>query len=90
MYQAFSGRRALSEREPELRTLFWRLARLLAACVDVVFVFDGPARPLWKRGKRILPHDVWMMGEFQEFVKAFGFTSHQVRLAILRGINTLY
>ncbi|PGH23308.1 hypothetical protein AJ80_02560 [Polytolypa hystricis UAMH7299] len=38
---------------PELRTLLYRLIRLVALPIRPVFVYDGPQRPTEKRGKRI-------------------------------------
>lgn len=40
------------------RIIFFRLCRLLSLPrLLPVFVFDGPARPSWKRGKAVLGHD---------------------------------
>ncbi|KAK2805243.1 hypothetical protein FQN50_006268 [Emmonsiellopsis sp. PD_5] len=36
---------------PELRTLFYRLVRLVGLPIHPLFVFDGPQKPLYKRGK---------------------------------------
>ncbi|KAL2366522.1 hypothetical protein RJZ56_000567 [Blastomyces dermatitidis] len=38
---------------PELRTLFYRLVRLTGLPVHPLFVYDGPQRPTYKRGKLI-------------------------------------
>ncbi|KLJ13280.1 hypothetical protein EMPG_11781 [Blastomyces silverae] len=38
---------------PELRTLFYRLVRLTGLPVHPLFVYDGPQRPAYKRGKLI-------------------------------------
>ena len=37
---------------PALRTLYYRLLRLLSLCVQPLFVFDGPSRPLVKRARQ--------------------------------------
>ena len=50
IFQAQAGRGGAN---PELRTLFYRLARLVALPVHPLFVFDGPERPAYKRGKLI-------------------------------------
>lgn len=50
LFQAQAGRGGAN---PELRTLFYRLARLVALPVHPLFVFDGPERPAYKRGKLI-------------------------------------
>lgn len=49
--------RVRSGENPELRTLFFRLARLLRLPVHAVFVFDGPGRPIKKRGVRVVAAD---------------------------------
>ncbi|EER42479.1 conserved hypothetical protein [Histoplasma capsulatum H143] len=38
---------------PELRTLFYRLVRLTGLPVHPLFIYDGPQRPQYKRGKLI-------------------------------------
>ncbi|KAK2746628.1 hypothetical protein FQN57_002972 [Myotisia sp. PD_48] len=38
---------------PALRTLFFRLARLISLPIHPIFVFDGPNRPKFKRGKLV-------------------------------------
>lgn len=48
--QAQSGR---GGRNPALRTLFYRICRLLCLGVQPLFVFDGPQRPQQKRGAKI-------------------------------------
>ncbi|KAI0733784.1 PIN domain-like protein [Fomitopsis betulina] len=53
--------RVRSGENPELRTLFFRLARLLRLPVHAVFVFDGPGRPIKKRAFIIaFGYDWWM------------------------------
>jgi holliday junction resolvase YEN1 len=68
---------------PELRTLFFRLARLLRVPVTVVFVFDGPIRPSMKRGKSVATKSHWLTSSFQELITAFGFHRHNVSGCIL-------
>ncbi|KAK0188196.1 hypothetical protein F5146DRAFT_746034 [Armillaria mellea] len=59
---------------PELRTLFFRLGLLLRHPILPLFIFDGPGRPAWKRGKRI---NTWAENPLTEglkaFIEAFGF-----------------
>lgn len=59
---------------PELRTLFFRLGHLLRHPILPLFIFDGPGRPAWKRGKRI---NTWAENPLTEglkaFIEAFGF-----------------
>ncbi|KAH9939893.1 PIN domain-like protein, partial [Amylocystis lapponica] len=61
---------------PELRTLFYRLARLFSLPVLVIFVFDGANRPGVKRGTKVLPNQHWLTDGFKTFVEAFGFKWH--------------
>lgn len=63
---------------PELRTLFYKLARLLDTCVLPIFVFDGPFRPSVKRGRNVVTAEPWLTNGFKELIKAFGFHWHQV------------
>lgn len=64
---------------PELRTLFFRLARLLALPILPLFVFDGPNRPKFKRGKRIAGHkESWMVSGMKQIINAYGFEHHTV------------
>lgn len=63
---------------PELRTMFFRLARLLTTPILPVFVFDGPKRPSFKRGKRIGGKQHWLTDGMKNIIGAFGFEWRQV------------
>ena len=63
---------------PELRTLFYKLAWLLQAYVVPVFVFDGPDRPTVKRGHHVRKKAHSMTTMFRCLIAAFGFHSHNV------------
>ncbi|KAF8151217.1 PIN domain-like protein [Mycena galopus ATCC 62051] len=69
----YTPRHAQSGRSPELRTLFYKLAALNDAGVIAVFVFDGPNRPSIKRNKKVKAQPHWLVEEFQELIKLFGF-----------------
>ncbi|KAI0668838.1 hypothetical protein C8Q78DRAFT_978454 [Trametes maxima] len=69
-YHATHGREG---ENPELRTLFFRCARLMSMPFLPLFVFDGPKRPEIKRGKRISGKNHWMVQGMQEIITAFGF-----------------
>ncbi|KAK7688432.1 hypothetical protein QCA50_007970 [Cerrena zonata] len=69
-YHATYGREG---ENPELRTLFFRCARLMSTPFLPLFVFDGPKRPKIKRGKRISGKDHWMVQGMQRMIDAFGF-----------------
>jgi len=64
---------------PELRTLFYRLANLLQMCLIPIFVFDGAGRPRSKRGHTVSGQAHWITERFASFIEAFGFYSHLVR-----------
>ncbi|KAG8765396.1 hypothetical protein FRC16_008060 [Serendipita sp. 398] len=63
---------------PELRMLFFRLARFLALPLLPLFVFDGPKRPKYKRNKKVMGAQHPLLPSFREMIKAFGFEYHQV------------
>ncbi|KAJ5360856.1 hypothetical protein N7517_010047 [Penicillium concentricum] len=50
LFQVQAGR---GGRNPELRTLFYRLLKLLALPVHPLFVYDGRQKPAFKRGKAV-------------------------------------
>ncbi|KAG8846462.1 hypothetical protein FRB96_001986 [Tulasnella sp. 330] len=58
---------------PELRTMFFRMARLLEVPFLPVFVFDGPERPKFKRGKKVSGRQHWMEDGVKKMATAFGF-----------------
>ena len=68
-----------SGQNPEIRTLFYKLARLLGTCTVPVFVFDGACRPSSKRGHLVRSFPHWLTDDLQALIDAFGFYSHQVR-----------
>lgn len=64
-------------KNPALRTLYYRLLRLLALSIQPLFVFDGPHRPPFKRGKRIVPGAAFLPDFLtKELLKRFGFPYH--------------
>ncbi|KAF8272711.1 hypothetical protein EI94DRAFT_1795938 [Lactarius quietus] len=58
---------------PELRTLFFRCAKLVSAPFLPLFIFDGPKRPKVKRGKRITGEKHWLVDSMKGIIEAFGF-----------------
>ncbi|KAJ3565362.1 hypothetical protein NP233_g7681 [Leucocoprinus birnbaumii] len=58
---------------PVLRTLFFRCATLMKAPFLPLFVFDGPKRPDFKRGKRINKTGNKLIPGMKRIVEAFGF-----------------
>lgn len=62
---------------PAIRTLYYRLIRLLATSIQPLFVFDGPKRPQLKRNKKVgrggaSASDV----ATKQLLKLFGFPYH--------------
>ncbi|KAG6837786.1 hypothetical protein H0H93_001713 [Arthromyces matolae] len=58
---------------PVLRTLFFRCATLMHSPFLPLFVFDGPKRPDWKRGKKINKTSHKLIPGMKEIVESFGF-----------------
>ena len=65
---------------PALRTFYYRLLRLLTLNIHPLFVFDGPNKPEWKRGKRVGGPGVRVASvpEFlaKQLLKQFGLPWH--------------
>jgi len=74
-FHAQSGREG---ENPELRLIFFRLAKLLSEPFLPLFVFDGPKRPTWKRGIQISKKPHWMIHGVKIMINAFGFEWRQV------------
>ncbi|KAF9460488.1 hypothetical protein BDZ94DRAFT_1238453 [Collybia nuda] len=58
---------------PVLRTLFFRCATLMHSPFLPLFVFDGPLRPDFKRGKKINKASSKLIPGMKAIVEAFGF-----------------
>lgn len=58
---------------PELRLIFFRCAALMRYAILPLFIFDGPKRPEWKRGKRINRSPNKLVTAVKAVVEAFGF-----------------
>ncbi|PBK73189.1 PIN domain-like protein, partial [Armillaria solidipes] len=58
---------------PQLRTLFFRCATLLRYPILPLFIFDGPKRPDWKRGKKINKTANKLTTGMKTIIEAFGF-----------------
>lgn len=63
---------------PELRTLFYRLARLYRLPVAVIVVFEGHEGPSVKRGVQVNRNRHWLEAPFKKLVELFGFVAHNV------------
>ena len=70
---AFQAGHAQAGENPELCSLFFKLAHLLQVPITPLFVFDGACRPAVKCGVNVITKPNWTMGPFQELLAAFGF-----------------
>lgn len=61
---------------PAIRTLFYRLLRLLGLSIQPIFVFDGPNKPAFKRNKRSGRGDGVATSMAKRLIKLFGFQVH--------------
>lgn len=62
---------------PAIRTLFYRLVRLLGLSIQPIFVFDGPNKPAFKRNKRSGRGDGVASAMAKRLIRLFGFPVHQ-------------
>ncbi|KAI9852950.1 MAG: hypothetical protein M1838_003744 [Thelocarpon superellum] len=62
---------------PALRTLYYRLLRLLSLFIQPLFVFDGPKKPTFKRNRRVGTNAA-SLPDFlaKQLIKLFGFPHH--------------
>ncbi|KAI4526176.1 PIN domain-like protein, partial [Schizophyllum commune Loenen D] len=60
-------------RNAALKTLFYILCHFGRIPATLVFVFDGPNKPRFKRGKKVVHHELLLIDFFKEFIDAFGF-----------------
>ncbi|KAJ3524620.1 hypothetical protein NM208_g11988 [Fusarium decemcellulare] len=72
----FQNQAAQGGTNPAIRTLFYRLVRLLAAPIEPVFVFDGPYKPKIKRNKRSGRGDSLSNAHAKRLIRLFGFPIH--------------
>ncbi|KAF3067296.1 Flap endonuclease GEN like protein 1 [Daldinia childiae] len=61
---------------PAVRTLFYRLLRLLGLSIQPIFVFDGPRKPVFKRNKRSGRGDGVATAMAKRMIRLFGFQVH--------------
>ncbi|EKD13979.1 hypothetical protein MBM_07656 [Drepanopeziza brunnea f. sp. 'multigermtubi' MB_m1] len=62
---------------PAIRTLYYRLIRLLSLSIQPLFVFDGPQRPQLKRNKRVGRGGASASDmAAKQLLKLFGFPCH--------------
>ncbi len=64
-------------KNPALRTLYYRLLRLLALSIQPLFVFDGSQKPPFKRGSKTTSNAACLPNFLtKELLKNFGFPYH--------------
>lgn len=64
-------------KNPALRTLYYRLLRLLALSIQPLFVFDGSQKPPFKRGSKTTSNAACLPNFLaKELLKFFGFPYH--------------
>lgn len=74
---SFQAQAARGGANPAIRTLFYRLIRLLSLSIVPIFVFDGPNKPLFKRNKRSRgPGDTVSVAMAKDLFARFGFHIH--------------
>ncbi|KAK1832754.1 hypothetical protein QBC39DRAFT_348136 [Podospora conica] len=63
---------------PAIRTMFYRLVRMLGHSIEPVFVFDGPKKPEFKRNKRSGRGDGARVSDAmaKRLIRHFGFIGH--------------
>ena len=62
---------------PAIRTLYYRLLKLLSLSIQPLFVFDGPYRPSFKRGVKRAPFTASVDNFLtKHMLKIFGFPYH--------------
>ncbi|KAI4593707.1 hypothetical protein KJ359_008986 [Pestalotiopsis sp. 9143b] len=61
---------------PAIRTLFYRLLRLLGLHIEPIFIFDGPNKPVFKRNKRSGRGNGVATSMAKRMIRLFGFQSH--------------
>ncbi|KAJ5709398.1 hypothetical protein N7493_010732 [Penicillium malachiteum] len=64
-------------KNPELRTLFYRLLNLLALPVHPLFVYDGRHKPPFKRGKRVSYGSAPIIQRSKDLIERFQFPWHE-------------
>ncbi|RYP33981.1 hypothetical protein DL767_004502 [Monosporascus sp. MG133] len=72
----FQAQAARGGSNPAIRTLFYRLLRLLGLSIQPIFVFDGPNKPVFKRNKRSSRGDGVATSMAKRLIRLFGFQVH--------------
>ncbi|KAK9244652.1 PIN domain-like protein [Lipomyces tetrasporus] len=70
---SFKNKGGKGGKHPERRTFYYRLSKLMGLGIDVVFVFDGPQKPEFKRNKLVSTVQPKEVTEMSELCTHFGF-----------------
>ncbi|KAF8458527.1 hypothetical protein BDZ91DRAFT_494701 [Kalaharituber pfeilii] len=73
---SFQMQNAQGGSNPALRTLYYRLTRLLSHPILPIFVFDGPSRPAFKRNKQVASLPSYVTSAQKKLISLFGFPYH--------------
>ena len=74
---SFQNQAAQGGKNPTLRTLFYRLLKLLALPIQPVFVYDGKNKPLMKRNKTVRSYGTNVTNEMsKKMIQAFRMPCH--------------
>lgn len=63
-----------------LLLFFNHLAEFLKIPINLVFVFDGAARPTIKCGCQVIVRPIWWQAHAVALIKAFGYEVHNVSM----------
>ncbi|KAH6676174.1 hypothetical protein F5X68DRAFT_116155, partial [Plectosphaerella plurivora] len=72
----FQAQAAKGGSNPAIRTLFYRLVRLLNHSIIPIFVFDGPSKPAFKRNKRSGLGGGGATAAAKQLIRLFGLPIH--------------
>ncbi|KAK0723216.1 hypothetical protein B0T26DRAFT_674815 [Lasiosphaeria miniovina] len=74
----FQTQAAKGGSNPAIRTLFYRLLRLMGLAIQPIFVFDGPRKPAFKRNKRSVGRSGTSIASAmaKQVIRLFGFAIH--------------
>ncbi|KAF8415409.1 PIN domain-like protein [Terfezia claveryi] len=73
---SFQAQAAQGGTNPALRTLYYRLSRLLTLPILPIFIFDGPARPQFKRHRKTANVPAYITSRQKTLISLFGYPYH--------------
>ncbi|KAJ7716673.1 PIN domain-like protein, partial [Mycena maculata] len=81
---------------PALKIFFYQLCQFSKAPITLIFVFDGPLRPTFKRGKQVIHCPTSLTEHVKNLIVHFGYYYHEApaeaeaELAKLNALGYLY